>query len=128
MADKYNFFSNNLVYLDGQICEIMKHLKYSHVDKQRIYQAPEHTHLTPNLLVFLNGVLQIEGVDYEDYNSNQINFLRDTYSYQDIVILLIRSGGISNGNNNCECDGNGFLWEDFINAEPQNEYIDWGNF
>lgn len=87
----YSFYSNNLIYVDGENCEIIKSLKNTRPKNETIFTAPNHTVGTPNLLVFLDGKLQIADVDYHDCNSYEIEFTNPVGITHDVVMVLIRS-------------------------------------
>lgn len=91
----FNFFSNNLVYVDTEQIEITKSLSGERNSNQKIFQVPSHTVGTNNLLIFLNGILQIKDLHYEDYNSNEVNF--KNYISNDIDFIAILIKGNSSG-------------------------------
>lgn len=100
----YSFFSNNLIYVDGENCEIAKSLKNTRPDVTQTFTAPSHTVGTPNLLVFLDGRLQIKDVDYNDSNSTEIEFTNNVAVNQDVVIILVRAGqGGGGGGTTTDC-------------------------
>lgn len=88
----FNFFSNNVIYVDGEQVEYLRHPPNERDEEKPVYilSAPNHTIGTHNLIVFLNGQLQIKDKDYEDYNSSQIKFTKPIYRGHDVVILLIK--------------------------------------
>lgn len=86
----YNFFSNNLVYVDGETCEIIKSLKNTRYSNETFFKTPKHTVDTSNLMVFADGQLQIKDVDYRDANSYEIEFTRTITPIHDIVIVFVR--------------------------------------
>lgn len=100
----YSFFSNNLIYVDGENCEIVKSLKNTRPSDTRFFTAPSHTVGTSNLLVFVDGILQIMGVDYHDCNSDEVEFYNPVRVAHDVVIVLIKSkqGDIINNNTGIE--------------------------
>lgn len=89
----FNFFSNNLVYVDTEQLEIEKSLAGSRTNQQKIFQVPQHTVGTNNLLIFLNGNLKIKDIDYEDYNSNEINFKDYISINDDFIAILVKGNG-----------------------------------
>lgn len=85
----FNFFSNNVIYVDGEEVEILKSLAGERKNEfQQIFDVPSHTVGTNNLSIFLNGVLQIKDKHYEDYNSNQIKFKNKIGNGYDFVAIL----------------------------------------
>lgn len=93
----FNFFSNNLVYVDTEQIEITKSLSGERNSSQKIFQVPAHTVDTNNLLIFLNGILQIKDFHYEDYNSNEVNFKNYISDDVDFVAILIKGDGNGSG-------------------------------
>lgn len=103
----YNFFSNNLIYVDSEICEITKSLANTRLTVQRVFEVPAHTVGTPNLLVFVNGGLQTKDIDYYDSNSSQISFTRDIPIDEDVVCILIK------GKNSDSSESQSLEWGSF---------------
>lgn len=82
-----NFFSNNVIYVDGENIERVDYV----VDlPQSIFNAPNHTVGTENLLVYLNNGLCIRDNQYEDYNSSQIRFKEILAEGSNVSIILIK--------------------------------------
>lgn len=102
----YNFFSNNLIYVDGELCEITKSLANTRPTVQRVFDVPNHTVGTPNLLVFVNGSLKTEGSDYSS-NSHQVIFKNDIPIGYDVICVLIK-GKNDNGSTDKSVE-----WESF---------------
>lgn len=86
----YNFFSNNVVFVDGEQCEITKSLANTRYDVQRVFETPSHTVDTPNLFVFLDGNLQTKDIDYNDSNSTQITFTKDIPINKTVICMMIK--------------------------------------
>ena len=86
----FNFFSNNVVYVDGENIERVTSLKNTRGGGQTIFDVPSHNMDTDNLIIFCDRVLQIRDVDYIDYNSNQIQFNRVISKEIDVDAILIR--------------------------------------
>lgn len=104
----YNFFSNNLIYVDGELCEITQSLANTRPTVQRIFEVPNHTVGIPNLLVFVNGSLKAKGKDYDDSNSHQVTFKNDISVGHDVICILIKG----KNNDNDSSDKN-IEWESF---------------
>lgn len=90
----FNFFSNNLIYVDSEQLEITKSLSNERPNLQKIFTVPNHTVGTANLLIFLNGELQIKDKDYEDYNSHSIQFKNNVGTKSDFIAILIKANSI----------------------------------
>lgn len=90
----FNFFSNNLIYVDSEQLEITKSLENQRPNLQKIFYVPQHTVGTDNLLIFLNGELKIKNKDYEDYNSNSIQFKNYIDTKSNFVSILIKGNSI----------------------------------
>lgn len=86
----FNFFSNNVVYVDGESVERITSLKNTRNGLQKIFQVPPHNIDTDNLIIFKNGELQIRNVDYIDLNSNEIEFKIAVETSIDIDSILIK--------------------------------------
>lgn len=88
----FNFFSNNVIYVDGEQLEYVRHPPNEREEEKPVYifNVPSHTVGTHNLIIFLDGRLAILDKDYEDYNSYQIKFKRPIYRSQEVVALLIK--------------------------------------
>ncbi|MCG8540829.1 MAG: hypothetical protein MJA82_12955 [Clostridia bacterium] len=101
---KVKFFSNNLVILGGKESEIVSSLRGSRVVWQQIFTVPKHTVGTKNLLIFLDGKIMIQGRDYEDINSYEVQLTYPIDPGKDFHAILVKTGK----------DGNGALeWESF---------------
>lgn len=90
----FNFFSNNLIYVDSEQLEITKSLSNERANLQKTFSVPNHTVGTSNLLIFLNGKLQIRDEDYEDYNSYSIQFKNYIDTKSNFVAILIKANSI----------------------------------
>ena len=90
----FNFFSNNLVYVDGEQLELARSLSGERLNPQNIFNVPKHTVNTNNLLIFLNGNLQIKDKDYEDYNSSQVKFKYKIATSSDFLAILVKGNSI----------------------------------
>lgn len=88
----FNFFSNNVIYVDGENTEVVRYPKDTSVEQKprTIFYVPNHNRGTDNLLIFVDGNLEIIDRDYEDLNSSQIQFKRNIYPRQDVVAILIK--------------------------------------
>ena len=73
---------------------------------QDIFTVPEHNVGTPNLLIFVNGILQHKDIHYQDINSYQIKFITPPDPTYDIYTVLLISNEGSGEIQNIE-------WEDF---------------
>lgn len=100
-----NFFANTQINLN-QIQYPTIFYPAPQTMGQDIFTVPEHNVGTPNLLVFVNGILQHKDIHYQDINSYQIKFITPPDPTHDIYTVLL----ISN-------EGNGEIqnieWEDF---------------
>lgn len=90
----FNFFSNNLIYVDSEQLEITKSLSNERPSLQKTFSVPNHTVGTNNLLIFLNGELQIRDKHYGDYNSHSIQFKNNVDTKSDFVAILIKANSI----------------------------------
>ena len=86
----FNFFSNNVVYVDGENVEKSTSLAGTRSGLQKIFEVPAHNIDTENLLIFCNGKLQIKDKHYIDINSNQIEFVKAIKNDIDFVSILIK--------------------------------------
>lgn len=89
----FNFFSNNVIYVDGENTEKVVYPKAKDEEERppkQFFYVPSHTIDTQNLLIFLDGNIQIKDRDYEDANSDYIKFKKNIYFNQDVVAILIK--------------------------------------
>lgn len=88
---KATFFSNTLNYFDLTENEIMSSLANTRPIPQRIFTVPQHNVDTNNLIIMIDGKVQIRGVDYEDINSSEIRFFNDIGTDKDFHSILIKN-------------------------------------
>ena len=87
---RVNFFANTNIHL-RDIDFPTSWYPAPQDELRKIFDVPSHNIGTPNLLVFLDGVLQKLGEDYKDINSTQIEFMKEVkYNNEIYVILLVQ--------------------------------------
>lgn len=86
---KVNFFSNSLIFSDPRESEKTVSLGVDRTVPQQVFNVPEHSVGTVNLLVFLDKQLQIPDVDYEDINSYEIRFFQPIDTGLDVYCVLM---------------------------------------
>ena len=103
---KVKFFSNSLIVIGGKECEITTSLAGTRLQPQSIFEVPEHTIGTKNLLIYVDGKLLMPYRDYTDVNSHQVELTTSIDIDSDFYAILIITGN----------DGTaigGVEWEDF---------------
>ena len=86
---KVNFFSNSLIVLAGKECETTSSLSNTRVKKEKRFKVPLHTIDTNNLMIFLDGKLQVKDRDYTDATSTEIEFTNEINVAVDFQSILI---------------------------------------
>ncbi len=62
----FNFFSNNVIYVDGENIEKTVSLSGTRNGLQKVFNVPAHNIDTENLLIFCDGLLKIRDKHYKD--------------------------------------------------------------
>lgn len=101
---KATFFSNTLIYLDNAENEIKYSLAYTRIYDQRIFAVPEHNVNSNNLLIFLDGRIQIRGVHYEDINSFNVRFINNISPNREFYSILTKNGVEGTGGTTIELE------------------------
>lgn len=89
-----NFFSNSLIVLSGKECQTTSSLSGERSTVETKFDVPTHTVRSKNLLIFLDGRLQVIDRDYEDINSFEVRFTKDIPTTVDFQSILIATGGM----------------------------------
>ena len=100
------FFSNTLIYVDLTENEVMSSLANTRLNVQDVFQVPEHTVDTNNLMIFVDGHIKIRDVDYEDINSFEVRFFSPLAITQEFHSILTK-------NRTGDSTDDGCYWEDF---------------
>ena len=101
---RVKFFSNSLIVLGGKESEMVSSLSGDRSTTRQKFRVPKHTQSTKNLLIFLDGKIQIPNRDYNDVSSEEVEFTFPVTTDRDFHALLINTGK----------DGNGALeWQSF---------------